>query len=123
LVLCELAIVDEKTRNITPVSCFSRRVVEGPITLMPPFYVVAAFVNGHGATPAKLVIERLDTLEITYERDFTLNFADSLQELSGIFRLRPPVIPVFGYYQAVLSVGGDVIAQKRFSILAKETKS
>lgn len=122
LVLCELIIVDEKTRNVTTASCFSRRIVEGAVALMPPFYVVATMVNGHGAMPAKLVIERLDTLEITYERAFTLSFADSLQEVAGIFRLRGNVIPVHGFYQALLIVDGEVIAQKRFSIIPKETK-
>ncbi len=120
LVLCEFVVVDEKTRNITAVSCFSRRIVEAALDFMPPFYVVATMVNGHGAISARLVIERLDTLEITYERTLNLSFADSLRELSGIFRVRASAIPVHGFYQALLIADGEMIAQKRFSIISKE---
>jgi hypothetical protein len=123
LVLCEHAIVDEKTHNVTTVSCFSRRVVEGPVEFMPPIFVVFTLVDGHGTMPAKLVIERLDTLETAYERAFTLTFADSLKEVFGIFRVRAQAFPVFGSYQALLIVGSEAIAQKRFSITPKESKS
>src|SRR5439155_9729276 len=91
LVLCELAIVDDRTRNVTAASCFSRRVVEGPLAFMPPFYVVATLAGGHGTMPATLVLERLDTLEVTYERAFTLHLTDPLQEQTGIFRVRANV--------------------------------
>jgi hypothetical protein len=123
LVLCELAIVDEKTHNVTAASCFSRRVVDGNLAAMPPFYVVATMVNGHGEMPGKLVIERLDTLAITYERAITLRFSNSLVEVTALFRVRAHAIPVHGYYQALLIIDGEAIAQKRFSILPKETKS
>jgi hypothetical protein len=119
LVLCELAIVDDRTRNVTHTSCFSQRLVEGPLTYMPPFYVVAALAGGHGRMPGRLVVQRLDTLDITYHRTFTLDFADPLRELSGIFRVRAHAIPVYGYYEALLIVDGEAIAQKKFSILPK----
>lgn len=70
-------------------------------------------VNGHGSMPAKLVIERLDTSEYTYEREFSVSFADTLQELMGIFRVRAHYIPVHGVYHAMLIVDGESIAQKR----------
>jgi hypothetical protein len=120
LVLCEFVVVDEKSRNITAVSCFSRRVFDGGLEFLPPFYVVATFVNGHGNVSAKLVIERLDTLEITWERAITLRFPDSLREQSAIFRVRSVAIPVHGFYDALLIVENEVIAQKRFSIFPKE---
>ncbi len=122
LVLCELAIVDEKTHNVTAASCFSRRIFDGNLAAMPPFYVVATMVNGHGEMPGKLVIERLDTLDITYEREVTLKFKNSLEEITALFRVRGHAIPVYGYYQALIIADGEAIAQKRFSILQKETK-
>jgi hypothetical protein len=122
LVLCELAIIDDRTRNLTAASCFSRRVVEGSLAFMPPFYIVATLVGGHGAIPGKLVLERLDTLEVTYERAFNLQFADPLQELTGLFRVRAHVIPVFGFYQIQLIADGESIAQKKFSIVPKGPK-
>ena len=48
LVLCELVVVDEKTRNVSTISCFSRRVVDGALVFMPPFYIVATLVNPYG---------------------------------------------------------------------------
>ena len=120
LVVCELVVVDDKTRNITAVSCFSRRVVEVPLAWMPPFFVVVALADGQGTMPAQLVIERLDTLESTYERAFQLRMDDSLRDLSVSFRVQAQAIPVFGFYQAQFLVDGEMLAQKRFSILSKE---
>ncbi len=71
---------------------------------------------------AKLVIERLDTLEHTYERSVTLNFADTLQELMGIFRVCASYIPVHGVYHAMLIIDGEFIVQMRFSIIPKAAK-
>lgn len=118
--LCELAIVDEKTRNVSAINCFSRRIIEGEIETAPPFNVFATMVGGHGTMPAKLVIERLDTLEATYEKPFTLRFPNSLDEMRALVRVRPIAIPVVGYYQALLIVEGETIAQKRFSITVRQ---
>ena len=72
--------------------------------------------------PARLVVERLDTLEVTYKKQFTLKFVDTLKEVSGIFRLRSSAIPVYGDYQAMLFVDDEVIGQKKFSNIPKESK-
>jgi hypothetical protein len=119
--LCELAIIDQKTQKVSAVSCFSRRVIDGGVEFMPPFYVVATLANGHGTMPAQLVIERLDTMEVTYERRVSLSFANSLQEVTAVIRVRGNAIPVHGYYHALLIVDGEQIAQKRFSIFRKES--
>lgn len=121
LVLCELAVVEENTRHVTAVNCFSRRVMDEEIGSMPPFYVLATLVGGHGTMAARFVIERLDTLEVSFERQFQLSFANALEEIRATFRVAS-AIPVHGFYQAILFVEGEAIASKRFSVHAKGNK-
>ena len=122
LTLCEFAVIDENTHNVSAVSCFSRRFLDGGLEAMPPFYALAFMVGGHESMPAKLLIERLDTLETTNEKSFTLGFANSLEEIRALVRVRASAIPVFGYYNALFVVDGEMIAQKRFSILPRRSK-
>jgi hypothetical protein len=122
LVLCELVVVEESTRHVTAVNCFSRRVIDGEIGSMPPFYVLATVVGGHGTMAARFVIERLDTLEVSFERQFQLSFANALDEIRATFRVRANAIPVHGFYQATLFVEGEAIALKRFSVHSKGNK-
>lgn len=121
LTLCDVAIMEERTRRVSAVNCFSQRVVDGDIGAMPPFYVLAALIGGRGTASARFVVERLDTLEVCFQRDFQLKFARPLDEVRATFRVRASAIPRFGFYQATLAVEGDAIAQKRFSVVAKET--
>src|SRR5262245_44210577 len=89
---------------------------------MPPFFVLATLVGGHGTMAGRFVIERLDTLEVSFERQFKLSFANALEEIRATFRVRTNALPVHGFYQAILFVEGDAIALKRFSIHSKGKK-
>jgi hypothetical protein len=48
LLACDLVIVDDRTRGVTPVNCFSKRAVRGPFPTSFTFYLVAALTNGNG---------------------------------------------------------------------------
>ena len=122
LVLCELVVVEENTRHVTAVNCFSRRVIDDGIGSMPPFFVLATLVGGHGTMAARFVIERLDTLEMSFERQFQLSFVNALKEIRATFRVRANALPVEGFYQAILYVEGEAVALKRFSIYSKGNK-
>lgn len=68
LLLCEQAIIEENTGNLTPVNCFSIRPADNVPGVGLPFTVVAFLTDGIGKVSLRIAIDRLDTLEEIYER-------------------------------------------------------
>src|ERR1700730_521828 len=102
LLACEQIIIEERTRNVTPVNCFTRRAVEHFPSEEVPFVVFAVLTDGAGEMPLEVRISRLDTLEEIYVRSVSCNFANPLQEIRCIVRIRGCSFPVSGYYQILL---------------------
>ncbi len=63
LLLCEQVIIEERTRNVTPVNCFTHRVLRRFPSEPFPFTVFAVLTDGRGKMPLDIVVERLDDLE------------------------------------------------------------
>lgn len=120
LLLCEQVIVDEKTKRITPVNCISRWIIEGPLSEQQSFHAVAVLTSGHGSMSAALTIDRLDSGETVFRREFTAHFTDPLEQYRCMLRLRRVVFPLGGVYQASLFMDGESVASTRFSVLQKE---
>jgi len=70
--------------------------------------------------PASLRIERLDTGDTIYLREFSVGFADPLEQYCCMLRLRRVEFPVAGGYQASLLMAGESVAAASFSVLHKE---
>jgi hypothetical protein len=120
LLLCEQVIVDDHTKRLTPVNCFSKWVIEGPLEEPQAFYAVALLTSGHGSMPAALWIERLDNGDIVFLREFKVRFEDPLEQYRLMLRLRRVEFPGAGGYQASLWMDGESIAVARFSVVQKE---
>jgi hypothetical protein len=118
--LCEQIVVDDQTRRVSPINCFTRWLIEGPPAEPQTFRAVAILASGHGSIPAALTIDPLDTGETIYRREFTVQFADPLKYYWCMLRLRRVVFPVTGVYQASLQVGGEGLASMRFLVFHKE---
>jgi hypothetical protein len=117
LLLCEQIIIEETTRNVTPVNCFSRRTV-GHFPSDPfPFVAFALLTDGLGRMSLKLSIDRLDTLEEIYQWETPFQFPSPLQTVRYWLRIRDCSFPVPGYYQVSLSADDDTLAQRRINIL------
>jgi len=120
LMLCEQVIVEERTRNITPVNCFNRRwVTEFPSERFP-FIVFALLTDGSGEMDLEVVVHRLDTFEEIYQFAHPVKFTGPLQDFRCMIRLRNCSFPVPGAYQAGLFVDQEIIAQRRFEVLKRE---
>jgi hypothetical protein len=83
---------------------------------------VAIFANGHGGIRARLEIERLDTAESIFRREFTVPFKNPLDQPSCLIRVRHLVFPVASAYQAMLYVGDDCLVLRRFVVAHEEEK-
>jgi hypothetical protein len=116
LTLCEKVIVEERTRNLTLVSTFTKLFAdEFPF---PPerFAFAAVLTGGQGEGTVDLVITQLETDEETYSLQRQLRFPGRLGEVQVVFHLRDCSFPAPGTYDATLFVDGDPVARRKFSI-------
>jgi hypothetical protein len=123
LLLCEQVIIQEGTRNCTPVNCFSERFVRRVPTEPMSFELLAYLTDGMGEIRLDLVLERLDTLEEILRHSRTVRFRGPLDEMRFRVAFRNRSFPVAGGYQFQLRAGGELIAQKRFIIVHVGTQT
>jgi hypothetical protein len=119
LMLCEQVIVEENTRNITPVNCFNHRTFDSFPSEKNPFIVFALLTDGSGEMRLEVVIQRLDTLDEIY-RSQLVRFPNPLQDLRCTIRIRDCSFPVAGHYQVVLFFDNEMTAQRKFVVLKRE---
>lgn len=120
LALCEQAIVEETTRNVTLVNCFTRLNLREFPTVAQRLTVYAALTDGLGEARISLIVTRLDTLEEVYVYHDRLSFPDPLQEVRLLFRLQDCSFPAPGRYQVTLLADGELVAQHAFPVSAVE---
>jgi len=123
LSLCEQVVVEEKTRNVTLVNCFTHRTVDHFPSEFVPFVAFAVLSDGAGEIPLELVVERLDTLEEIHRVSLTGHFANPLQTVRCTLRIRNCAFPLAGHYQVSLLADSEVLAQRRLVLLPKENDS
>ncbi len=121
LLLCEQAIVEEATRNVTPVNCFTSRTVRQFPSELLAFSVFAILNDGSGDIHLDVTLERLDTLAELHRRSVSARFSDQLENMRCIFRIRDFSFPVAGAYQVLLYADDEVIAQRRFRVTKKDS--
>ncbi len=123
LSLCEQIIIEENTRNVTLVNCFThRRVASFPSDLVP-FVAFALLTDGVGEMLLELVVERLDTLEEIHRIALPAEFSNPLQTVRCTVRVRDCAFPVAGQYQVSLLADSEVLAQRKLVLFSEEADS
>jgi hypothetical protein len=122
LIVCEQIIIEERTRNVTLVNCFSRLLVDRFPAQPRPFVVYAGLIDGFGELTLDLVLHRHDTYEEVLRRGQRLRFSDRLQEIRFVFRITQFAFPAAGQYQVSLLAEGELIAQNRIQIMLREAQ-
>ena len=120
MLTCEQIIVEENTRNVTAVNCFSKRAVRNLPSEGLSFVVFALLADGLGDMELSVVIERLDNDDEVYRIGSHFHFADPLHEVRCVIRIRDCSFPVAGLYQAVLLCDNEMIAHRKIRIVQKE---
>lgn len=118
--LCEQVIIEEATKNVTLVNCFTRREMRQFPSEPFPIVVFATLTDGLGVLDLEVILQRLDTLEEILRRAVTIRFTDPLHQGRLRLRVRDFSVPVAGYYAASIKIDGELIAQRRFLISQKE---
>jgi hypothetical protein len=111
LVLCEQAVIEEKTRNVTLVNSFSRLRCPSFPSPRGRFFVYALLSGGLGDAEMSLVVSRLDTLEDVHETRWHMKFRDRLRPMRLVLRLSHLSFPEPVRYQFSLMADGEEVAQ------------
>ena len=121
LSLCENVIIDERTRNVTLVNCFTHRTADRFPTEPVDFTAFAFLSDGVGSVAMELMIERLDTLDEVRRHDsFAIEFRNPLQSVRCSIRVRRVEFPVAGHCQVILLAGGEAIAMRKLILTSKK---
>jgi hypothetical protein len=121
LTICEKVIVEESTKNVTLVSTFTKLQVDAFPTAPQKFTVHTVLTGGLGDGTIDLVVRNLETDQIVYEARLPVRLLDRLMELRLLFRVTSCVFPSPGAYQLTLLLDGEWLAQRRISVVQKET--
>jgi hypothetical protein len=120
LAICEKVIVEERTRNVTLVSCFSKMRVEAFPSPPQKFALYAALTDGLGDATMDVVVTRVDTDEEIHSLQNRVHFRDRREELRVVIRINQCSFPVAGRYQITLFVDGDWIAHRELDVAPRE---
>ena len=121
LLLCEQLIVEEGTKNVTPVNCFTKRTASEFPWTSPPFTVMAWLTNGAGDVLLEVVVEDAKTLVELDRRGASFQLTTPLQQLRLSLRLHSVTFPDPETYRVLLLANGEIIAQRKLVIVPKET--
>jgi hypothetical protein len=121
MLTCEQIIVEEKTRNVTPVNCFTKREFDSFPAEANPFVVVAFLTDGVGTMDLAIIVQSLDNMEEIHRAEMQAAFADPLREYRCEFRLRSFSFPAPGHYQVCLFADRELLAQRKFIVKEKST--
>ena len=111
LLLCQQAIVEERTRNLTLVNTFRRLVVDSFPSPPQRFEIHSLLTDGLGPMTLTLLATRLDTLDEIYNQTGTVTFTNPLQEQYLLIHITRISFPVPGRYEFRLLAERESIAQ------------
>jgi hypothetical protein len=115
----EKVIVEERTKNVTLVSCFTRLIVEDFPSPPQRFTLFAALKGGLGNGIMEVVGTRLDTDETIYVRQVLIQFPNRLMEVRFIFRVTDCSFPEVGIYHFTLLIDGEWLAQHELHVVGR----
>jgi len=120
LTVCEKAIIEEGTKNVTLVNAFTRLVVEEFPSLPQRFSVYTVLTEGLGDAIILLTVTNLETDEEVDRIERRFHFPNRLAEVRLLFRIRECSFPVEGTYQITLSIDGEWLSERRLQVRERQ---
>jgi hypothetical protein len=118
LLLCEQVIVDQHSRNPSPINIFTGLAVERFPSDPQRFSVFAALTDTQGDGRLELRGIRLDTGDQVYAQQYPVHFPERATVVNVNIRVRTIRFPVAGVYEFQLLVDGSLVAQRRLRVYA-----
>lgn len=113
--LCENVIVEERSRNVSLINCFTRKLVDEFPSSPQRLVVYAVFANGLGTIPIELEVLDLDDGEVVYSQSVDITFTDPVQELRFVYRVHDLILPQSGSYEVTLTSSSEPLGRTRFT--------
>jgi hypothetical protein len=120
LILCQQAIIEEETRNVTLVNSFAELRVDAFPSSPQRFTVFAILTDGLGDMTLELDIARLDTLESIYARSWRATWTNPLRAVRFLARVGSCTFPTPGRYQVSLLADNDLITQTVINVIQEK---
>jgi len=118
LKLCQHAIVEETTRNVTLVNCFRKL----PFAAFPAeasrFFVCAVLTDGQGDGKLRVTIMSLEDGDDVWTRSWDVTFLDPLAERWFLLPVDDCTFPQAGKYEVGLTIDGEPAARTILQILS-----
>jgi len=118
LTVCELYVVDEKSKNVTLVNQFTTLKSDRFPTAPKKFSVFAILVNGFGEVPLRLELLGLATEEVLLESTNSVRMPDRLTSVRYAFNGLDVEFPADGGYELALYAMDEPLARCRFRLVA-----
>jgi hypothetical protein len=118
LLLCEQVIVDQHSRNPSPINIFTGLAVEQFPSDPQRFSVFAALTDSQGDGRLELRAIRLDTGDQFYGQQHPVHFPNRATVVNVNIRVRGVRFPVAGVYEFLLLIDGSLVAQRKLRVYA-----
>lgn len=120
LKVCKVAVVEEKTRNVSLVNCFRRLLFQDFPAPATAFTVCAVVRDGQGEIDFSLVISPLSDEDNILVRPWSARFDSPLQEKWFLIPITDISFPDAGLYEIGLFAEGEPIAHTTVEIVSEE---
>jgi hypothetical protein len=123
LKVCERAILDAYTGNVSLVNCFSQLQFVGFPAPPQSFSVCAVLNDGMGEAELTLAISHLasfEDIDKLWVRSWKYDFDDPLQDLWFLVRFDDCSFPEAGRYLIALSIANEQISQATLEVFLEE---
>ena len=121
LTLCDVVIVDKKTNRVSLINTFSGVAATKFPVQVPQIVVYTVLTDSQGDVTLDFTITALDTGVQVYSHRSRQAFANRLQEVQYLLRVRNCVFLRPARYEAALFADGVLIARRPFSVYLKGT--
>ncbi|HXG09907.1 MAG TPA: hypothetical protein VNK04_08975 [Gemmataceae bacterium] len=123
LTLCDYIIVEEGTAKISLIGTFTQLGVDSFPSEPKRFFAFVALAGSQGDATIDLVLTQLDSDADLHSEQIQVHFPDKLTEVQIVFEINEWSFPAPGWYQLVLLVDGEWVAQRRLEVYLNEEQT
>jgi hypothetical protein len=119
MVICEMVMRDEATKNVSLVGLFNRISGPGLPIFRDRLHVFLCLTDGHGRQPFRLECKAPDE-SVVFEAKGEITFGDPLEVADLNIEIRGLLFPAAGNYAFEFFCGGELLIMRRFSVVVEE---
>jgi hypothetical protein len=117
LLVCEKAIVEEGTKNVSLINCFTTLRVQRIPSEPRQFTVFAALIDGAGPITFDVVVTQVADGRVLYRQSRRFDFGSRLQEVRFLFRVTDFSFPTAGEYDVSLWAENQILALHKIAVV------